>query len=69
MARKKKKDDNSNKYHVRTLKEYDSDGRVTGVHIVNDLDAMILDHMPELREKYEEIQKKVPKGKLYRFPE
>lgn len=52
------------KYHVRTLKEVDKDGRVISTRIVYDLDAMLRDHLPELKEK--EKQKK--KGELCPFP-
>ncbi len=59
----------NSKYHVRTLKTYDSEGRVISTVIEHDLDAMILDNWPELKEKYEQQQKEkgVQKGQILDF--
>lgn len=56
------------KYHIRTLEEIDQRGRVISTRIVKDLDALILDYFPELKEDYEKIQSQKKKGKLLSFP-
>lgn len=55
------------KYHKRTLKEIDKDGRVKCVHIVHDLDAMIRDAFPELKEDYEKRQAEKLPAELITF--
>lgn len=55
------------KYHVRTLKEVDKYGRAVSTRIVYDLDAMLRDNFPELRERGNQ-NKQMKKGELFPFP-
>lgn len=54
----------NDKYHVRTLEEVDKQGRIVSTRIVCDLDAMLRDAFPEL--KQDEADKK--RGELIPFP-
>lgn len=59
--------DNKGKYHVRTLVEYDKDGRERSTHIVHDLDAMLREAFPDLKEDYEKRQAEKKPGELIPF--
>jgi hypothetical protein len=63
LIRLSKKD----KYHARTLKEVDHEGRVISTRIVYDLDAMLRDNFPELEEQDDQDKQK-KKGDLLPFP-
>lgn len=52
------------KHHVRTLGELDRDGRTISTHTVYDLDAMLLEHFPELRKDHEKQQQVKKKGQV-----
>ncbi|MCG8401369.1 MAG: hypothetical protein MJA84_07200 [Firmicutes bacterium] len=56
------------KQHVRKLEEIDHMGRITSTTIVHDLDSMILESFPELKDEYEKIQAKKKKGEVLPFP-
>lgn len=56
--------DDNNKYHKRTLRDIDSEGRARTIRIVYDLDAMLRDAFPELKEDYEKRQAEKKPGDL-----
>lgn len=56
-----------NKYHKRTLREIDSEGRERSIRIVHDLDAMLRDAFPELKEDFEKRQAEKKPGDLIPF--
>jgi len=55
------------KYHVRTLVEYDNEGRDRCTYIVYDFAAMLRDAFPELKEQHEKEQAQKEKGDLIPF--
>lgn len=49
------KDDD--KYHVRTLEEVDKQGNILSTRVIYDLDAMLREHFPEMKEEGETDKK------------
>ena len=57
----------NSKYHKRTLREIDQEGREISIRIVHDFDAMLRDAFPELKEDYEKRQAEKKPGELIPF--
>ncbi|MTI83438.1 MAG: hypothetical protein FH756_05905 [Firmicutes bacterium] len=53
---------------TRKLEEIDDQGRIFSTRIVHDLDDMILESFPELKDDYGKIQAKKKRGKVLRYP-
>jgi len=57
-------DNKQSKQTARKLEEIDANGRVTSTRIEHDLDDIILNSFPELKEEYEQIKAKKKKGEV-----